>query len=289
MERRLYQACHHTHPLPKYLESSLGKPCSQNLTLPAQTQKCHQHKLLPLRMPFLNSRNEMNKLPQFWLNWWTRKSCIRSSIVRLRRRFGSSLRLFTREPPFNLCISFRRTTTTWGWERMMIWQHSLAILKCSTIRLKSLVQGLSQKTCSFLKCWAIFLQFTTRSRLCGKPWIPLNRRWSIYRHGFLMRNDPFASAKPKMHIATLLLIIPRASNPRDSLGVIVSILELVGVLVGAPHVLSRHLINEKRGFTKLKRSLQRNKYLIAGSAEKLDIGTKSALILQEDMFQAKAC
>ena len=104
-----------------------------------------------------------------------------------------------------------------------------------------------------------------------------------------MRNDPFASAKPKMHIATLLLIIPRASNPRDSLGVIVSILELVGVLVGAPHVLSRHLINEKRGFTKLKRSLQRNKYLIAGSAEKLDIGTKSALILQEDMFQAKAC
>ena len=139
--KKLCQPCHLNNLPPQFLRSSLGALYSQS-SLPLPMKECPLQKGMLFRMLFLISRNVINKLSLSSFYWWTNQFFIRSSTAKLSRKYGTNSLSYINELLCNHCISCKKTITTCGLVTMVIWPHSLTILRCSTSRLKNLAQGL---------------------------------------------------------------------------------------------------------------------------------------------------
>ena len=126
------------------------------------------------------------------------------------------------------------------------------------------------------------------SKPCGKLWLQINRHWSIYRHGYLMKSDWSANVKLRMPRATLLHSTREVLVFQTTHGGIAQNLKSVGAQVEKLHDLSYLMNNRMHVSTELKKLQLGNKSRDVAIVGRLAIGTRSVFILQDNMYQPEA-
>lgn len=107
-------------------------------------------------------------------------------------------------------------------------------------------------------------------------------------HGYLMKSEQFGNVKLRMPKATLRHSTPKILEFQATQGGIVPTLKLVGAQVEMLHDPSCFMSNKIHISTEPKKSQLGNKRRVVAIVRRLAIGTRSVLILQENMYQPEA-